>query len=57
MFDYFRILGTPSENDWPDNVTLSRSAFLKHFQTRLQDHVPEICSNGVDVLEVKLCPT
>lgn len=50
----FQVLGTPSEEDWPDNVTLSRNAFLKHFQTRLQDHVPEICSNGVDVLEKML---
>lgn len=47
----FQILGTPAEEDWPENVNLLWTAFQKHRPTQLQEHVPEICNDGVDLLE------
>lgn len=50
----FQILGTPAEEDWPDNVTLLWSGFQKHSSKRLQDYVPEICNDGLDLLKKML---
>jgi hypothetical protein len=52
ILDLLRILGTPAEEDWPDNVTLLWSGFQKHSSKRLQDYVPEICNDGLDLLKV-----
>lgn len=50
----FQILGTPSEEDWPDNVNLLWNAFQRHPSSLIQDHVPEICNDGVDLLKKML---
>lgn len=50
----FRVLGKPPEDDWPENVTLSWNSFRNHPPTQLPDHIPEICNDGVDLVEKML---
>lgn len=47
----FDVIGTPSENDWPRDVSLSRSNFRNHPGRPFKDVVPEITDDAADLLK------
>lgn len=52
FFLNFSIIGTPSENEWPQNTSLLRSSFPNTLGIDLEAVVPEICNHGKDLLKV-----
>lgn len=51
----FKIMGTPSQCDWPDNVSLMWTSFEHHTKIPLQRILPEISSAGKNLMEEMLC--
>lgn len=47
-----RVIGTPQESEWPENVSLNWSSFAQHHPVALESLLPEICEQGQDVLQV-----
>lgn len=47
----FRILGTPLQSEWPENVSLPWSSFAHRKGMSLQLLLQELCSDGKDLLE------
>lgn len=52
---HFRVTGLPSEEEWPTEVTLSRSSFPSLSPCPITDFVPEINEKGAQLLLVGLC--
>ncbi|KAL0267628.1 UNVERIFIED_CONTAM: hypothetical protein PYX00_009843 [Menopon gallinae] len=50
----FDVIGTPSEEEWPQNISLPRSSFAITQGRDLQVLVPEICRQGKDLLQAML---
>lgn len=50
----FDVIGTPHENDWPRDVSLSRSNFRYHQGRHVRDIVPEITDDAADLLQKML---
>lgn len=50
----FSIIGTPSQNDWPSSVSLSRSSFPRCVPFSLAELIPEMCSSGTHLLKCML---
>lgn len=50
----FDVIGTPHENDWPRDVSLSRSNFRHHQGRHIRDIVPEITDDAADLLQKML---
>ncbi|XP_076046439.1 cyclin-dependent kinase 4-like [Oratosquilla oratoria] len=51
----FDVIGTPRETDWPQDVSLARNNFREHKGRPLQDVIPEITSDAIDLLQRMLC--
>uniref|UniRef100_A0A1B6L8Y6 cyclin-dependent kinase n=1 Tax=Graphocephala atropunctata TaxID=36148 RepID=A0A1B6L8Y6_9HEMI len=51
----FKTMGTPSEREWPENVSLMWSSFEHHSKIPLQRILPEISLAGRTLLEEMLC--
>lgn len=49
---HFRVIGLPSEEEWPTEVTLSRSSFPSLSPCPITDFVPEINEKGCQLLLV-----
>ncbi|KAL2725069.1 cyclin-dependent kinase A-1-like isoform X3 [Vespula squamosa] len=47
----FRIIGTPSEVEWPKNVSLSWSAFPDRQPKPLSDVIPNLDDDGLDLIQ------
>jgi hypothetical protein len=50
----FRVIGTPQESEWPENVSLNWSFFAQHHSVPLESLLPEICEQGRNILQVLL---
>ncbi|XP_076123427.1 cyclin-dependent kinase 4 isoform X1 [Alosa pseudoharengus] len=50
----FDVIGLPSEEEWPADITLKRHNFSPQKPRPLTDCVPEICSQGEDLLKKML---
>ncbi|CAL4130730.1 unnamed protein product [Meganyctiphanes norvegica] len=50
----FDVIGTPSERDWPRDVSLTRSNFRNHPGRPFKDVVPEITDEATDLLKKML---
>lgn len=50
----FRVIGLPSEEEWPTNVTLSRKNFPSALPRPITDFVPEINESGAQLLLVSI---
>jgi len=50
----FRVIGTPQESEWPENVSLNWSFFAQHHSVLLESLLPEICEQGRNILQVLL---
>jgi hypothetical protein len=50
----FRVIGTPQESEWPENVSLNWSFFAQHHSVPLESLLPEICEQGQNILQVLL---
>lgn len=46
----FSVIGLPSEEEWPTDVTLSRRNFSPQSPQPITDYVPEISEDGADLL-------
>ncbi|KAF7693013.1 hypothetical protein HF521_008329 [Silurus meridionalis] len=46
----FSVIGLPSQEEWPNDVTLSRENFSPHNPQPITDHVPELTNEGADLL-------
>uniref|UniRef100_A0A1B6H2H0 cyclin-dependent kinase n=1 Tax=Cuerna arida TaxID=1464854 RepID=A0A1B6H2H0_9HEMI len=51
----FKIMGTPTECEWPESVSLMWSSFERHSKIPLQRILPEISLAGKSLLEEMLC--
>lgn len=49
----FRVIGLPSEEEWPADVTLSRKNFAPVSPRPITDFVPEIDAQGAQLLQVR----
>ena len=51
-FSYFRILGTPDSNTWPDckNMPHYKDTFPKWTAKKMSDVLPNLDANGIDLL-------
>jgi len=47
----FKIIGTPGENEWPENSSLMYSSFEQNCKMPLQRVLPEISESGRDLLD------
>ncbi|KAK0084704.1 hypothetical protein PV325_006552 [Microctonus aethiopoides] len=47
----FQIIGTPSQDEWPKNVSLSWTAFPSRRSTTLREVIPEISDDGLDLIK------
>lgn len=50
----FRVIGLPSEEEWPTDVTLSRKNFPSVSPSPITDFVPEISESGAQLLLVSI---
>lgn len=50
----FRVIGTPQESEWPENVSLNWSFFAQHHSVLLESLLPEICEQGRNILQCML---
>ncbi|XP_014245798.1 cyclin-dependent kinase 4-like [Cimex lectularius] len=50
----FSIIGTPREEAWPEDVSISLSSFIVQPAVDMQTVIPNICSKGKDLLEKML---
>ena len=48
----FSIIGLPAQQDWPQNVSLPWQSFYKYTAQPLENVIPEICSDGIDLIKV-----
>lgn len=46
------MIGLPSEEEWPEDVTLPRSAFSPRSQQPVEKFIPEIDAAGAQLLLV-----
>ncbi|KAJ3603315.1 hypothetical protein NHX12_031057 [Muraenolepis orangiensis] len=46
----FEVIGLPSEEDWPNDVTISRKNFPSLFPRPITDFVPEINEQGAELM-------
>lgn len=46
----FRIIGTPSQQDWPENVSLSWTAFPHRRPKPLSSLIPALDEQGLDLI-------
>lgn len=53
LFLNFRVIGLPSEEEWPTDVTLSRKNFPSASPSPITDFVPEINESGAQLLLVR----
>lgn len=53
FFLNFRVIGLPSEEEWPTDVTLSRKNFPPASPSPITDFVPEIDESGAQLLLVR----
>lgn len=57
FFSFFspnvRVIGLPSEEEWPTDVTLSRKNFPSASPSPITDFVPEINESGAQLLLVR----
>lgn len=51
---HYSLIGLPSDEDWPEDNSILRSSFESYPQQRLNAIVPKICSEGEDLLMVRL---
>jgi cyclin-dependent kinase len=53
IFKIFKVLGTPSENNWPEALKLTemKSAFPKFKMTPMLQHTPKLNEFEIDLLE------
>ncbi|PVU86675.1 hypothetical protein BB559_006429 [Furculomyces boomerangus] len=56
IFKIFRILGTPTEENWPSVTTLPdyKPSFPKWQPQNLKDLLPKLCEDGIDLLQKML---
>ena len=46
------MIGLPDESEWPVNISFSRSAFRQYRPVKFNEIMPEICEDGIDLLQV-----
>ncbi|XP_054707252.1 cyclin-dependent kinase 4-like [Uloborus diversus] len=51
----FEVVGSPSQSDWPLDVSLPWTTFKFYKGVPFRDVVPEICSDGADLLKKMVC--
>ncbi|XP_012261764.2 cyclin-dependent kinase 4 [Athalia rosae] len=47
----FRVIGTPSQQEWPDDVSLSWTAFPHRRPTQLRSIIPDLPDPGLDLIQ------
>ncbi|XP_067004111.1 cyclin-dependent kinase 4 [Anabrus simplex] len=47
----FQVIGTPCQEEWPENVSLLWTSFSHHLPVNLRELLPECCLQGHDVLQ------
>lgn len=50
----FQIIGTPSQEEWPENVSLSWTAFPCRKQKALSTIIPDLSEHGLDLIKSML---
>ncbi|MGH0140613.1 UNVERIFIED_CONTAM: hypothetical protein FKN15_038901 [Acipenser sinensis] len=48
------LIGLPVEGEWPSDVTVPQNAFQNRTSRPIEDYVPEICSQGAELLSQML---
>jgi len=48
---YFRVLGTPSQEEWPENVSLNWNAFPYRHPRPLSLIIPDLNEDGLDLIK------
>ncbi|KAL1132373.1 hypothetical protein AAG570_010328 [Ranatra chinensis] len=51
----FRVIGTPKEMEWPEDVSIAWSSFYPSQPVDLKSCIPDICEEGKDLLRVDDC--
>jgi hypothetical protein len=46
------VIGTPEQNEWPEDVSITWGSFCHRKPVDLQTLVPDICEQGKDLLQV-----
>lgn len=55
LFYHFRILGRPSQDEWPDDtVSIKWESFKVHERVELTNVIPNLCENAYDLIMVHL---
>lgn len=49
------MIGLPNEEEWPNDVTLSRENFSPQNPQPITDQIPELTNEGADLLMVCVC--
>lgn len=54
LFRCFRILGRPSQDEWPDDtVSIKWESFKVHERVELTNVIPNLCENAYDLIKVR----
>ena len=48
---YFRIIGTPPQEEWPENVSLGWSAFPYRHSKPMKTVIPNLSDAGLDLIQ------
>lgn len=51
----FKIMGKPSQIDWPNEVSIKYDSFQIANPMNLHDVIPFMCENGFDLIQVISC--
>ena len=51
LFIYFRIIGTPPQEEWPENVSLGWSAFPYRHSKPMKTVIPNLSDAGLDLIQ------
>jgi len=49
-----RVIGMPDESDWPDSVPVPWSSFKISRRQSLEEHVPNMEPESLDLIKVRL---
>ena len=49
---FYRVIGTPEQSEWPEDVSITWGSFSHREPVDLQTLVPDICEQGKDLLLV-----
>lgn len=52
IFVIFSVIGLPTQDEWPQGVSLPWASFYKYTAVPLENIIPEMCPEGIELMKV-----